>query len=97
MILLYILLSVYILAVNFYSFRLVKTQRDDFEAGGELGCGDGKLILAALLGGAGAIYLTMFALRFRLGNLMLMISMPVLAVLNVYLFYLGFRSVMLFL
>ena len=95
MTLLYVLLSVYILAVNFYAFRLVKIQRDEFEAGGCLS--DGKLILTALLGGATAIYVTMFAMHFRLGNLLLMIAMPVLAVLNVYCFYLGFRSVWLFL
>lgn len=96
MVLLYILLSVYILAVNFYAFRLVKSQREDFEAGGEP-TGDGKLLLAALLGGATAIYVSMFAMRFRLGNLLLMIAMPVLAVLNIYGFYLGFRSVWMFL
>lgn len=97
MTLLYILLSVYILAVNFYAFRLVKTQRDDFEAGADMSCKDGKLILAAMLGGATAIYAAMFALRFRLGNLLLMVAMPVLAVLNIYAFYLGYRSVWLFL
>ncbi len=97
MILLYVLLTVYILAINFYSFRLVKTQRDEFEAGGEPGGRDGKLILAAILGGATAVYITMFAMRFRLGNLILMILMPVLAVLNIYAFYLGFRSVWMYL
>ena len=96
MILLYVLLTVYILAVNFYAFRLVKVQRDEFEAGGDRPS-DGKLILAALLGGATAVYVSMFAMRFRLSNLLLMIAMPVLAVLNIYCFYLGFRSVWLFL
>lgn len=52
MILLTILLSTYILAVNFYGFRLLKTQRDGFEAGEKkAGEGDGKLLLAAALGG----------------------------------------------
>lgn len=98
MILLYILLTVYILSVNFYSFRLIKTQRDDWEAGGDaFSKQDGKLFLAAILGGATAIYATMFAMRFRLSNLILMISMPVLAVLNLYLFYLSFRGIYLFL
>lgn len=98
MILLYVLLTVYILAINFYSFRLVKTQRDDWEAGGDsFGKQDGKLFLAAILGGATAIYVSMFAMRFRLSNLLLMIAMPVLAVVNLYLFFLSFRGIYLFL
>ena len=68
MILLTILLSTYILAVNFYGFRLLKTQRDGFEAGEKkAGEGDGKLMLA----------------------------LPLLAVINVYCFYLGFRGIFL--
>ncbi len=98
MTLLYILLTVYILAVNFYSFRLIKTQRDDWEAGGDsFSKQDGKLMLAAILGGASAIYIAMFAMHFRLSNLLLMIALPVLAVLNLYCFFLGFRSIYLFL
>ncbi len=98
MTLLYVLLSVYILAINFYSFRLVKTQHDDWEAGGDtFQRQNGKLLLAALLGGAAAIYLTMFLLRFRLSNLLLMIVLPIFAVLNFYCFVLGFRGIYLFL
>lgn len=98
MILLYILLTVYILAVNFYAFRQLKTQRDAYEAGDQkVGGGDGKLILAAILGGAPAIYISMFILRYRLGNLLFMIAMPVLSVLNFYCFYLAFRGIYLFL
>ncbi len=96
MILLYILITVYILAVNFYAFRLIKSQRDEFEAGGETG-GYGKLLLAAILGGAATIYASMFAMHYRLSNLLLMIVLPVLAVLNFYGFYLGYRSVWMFL
>lgn len=97
MILLYILLIVYILAINFYSYRLIKTQRDDWEAGGDsFSKQDGKLMLAAILGGASAIYIAMFAMRFRLSNLLLMIALPVLAVLNLYCFFLGFRGIYLF-
>lgn len=94
----YVLLTVYILAVNFYSFRLVKTQRDDWESGGNVySKQDGKLFLAAVLGGAVAIYISMFAMRFRLSNLALMIFMPLIAVINLYCFFIGFRSVYLFL
>ena len=97
MILLYVLLGIYILAVNFASFMLVKRQFEEWEAGDTSARKtDGKIVLAALLGGASAIYITMFCLRYRLSNLLLMISMPVLAALNIYCFYLGFRSIYFF-
>lgn len=95
---LYIVLAVYIAAVNFYAFRLVKTQRDAYDAGAEnVQKGDGKLILTALLGGSITLYVTMFAMRYRLSNLLLMIALPVLAVVNCYCFFLAFRSIYLFL
>ena len=97
MVFLYILLAIYILAVNFASFMLVKRQVEEWEAGDATAHKtDGKIILAALLGGASAIYITMFCLRYRLSNLLLMILMPVLAALNLYCFYLGFRSIYFF-
>ena len=92
---LYILLAVYILAVNFYSFWLVKTLREEVESG-DHSKGDSKLLIAALLGGATAIYASMFAFRYRLGSILLMILIPVLAVLNIYTFFLGFRGIYLF-
>ncbi len=93
MLLLYIIFIVYILAVNFYAVILLRTQRDE-ACGNEtkMNSGDGKLILTAILGGAIAIYVSMFIMRYRLKNLLLMILMPVLAVLNVYFFILAFRS-----
>lgn len=98
MILLYILLATYIAAVNFLAFRLIKSQRDGVEAGDrEEGEGDGKLLLAAALGGATAMYATMFILRYRLENCLLMIALPLLAVVNLYCFYLGFHGIALFL
>lgn len=93
MLLLYILFIVYIVAVNFYAVLLLKSQRD--ESCGEeskMNAGDGKLILTAILGGAIGIYVTMFILRYRLKNLLLMILMPVIGVLNVYLIITAFRS-----
>lgn len=94
MILLYILLSVYILAVNFYAFLLIKTQREESTQSDppEKRTSDGKLLLTAFLGGAVAMYVSMFAFRYRLKDLVLMISLPVLAALNVYLFILAFRA-----
>ncbi len=93
---LYIMFAVYIAAVNFYGFRYVKTLRDSEDAG-ERTEGDGKLVLTALLGGATTIYLCMFLMRYRLSSMILMIFLPLIAVLNFYCFYLGFRSIYLFL
>lgn len=93
MLLLYIILIVYIFAVNFYSFLLIKGQKDEADDGSQkLKAGDGKLFLSALLGGATAIYISMFLFKFRLKNLFLMITMPVLAALNIYFFFFAFRT-----
>lgn len=93
MLLLYIIFIVYILAVNFYAVMLLRAQRDEFgENDSKITSGDGKLILTAILGGAIAIYVSMFIMRFRLKNLLLMILMPVIAVLNVYFFIVAFKS-----
>lgn len=92
MVLLYIIFGVYIAAINFYAVLLLKSQRDEFGESDSRVTGDGKLLLAALLGGAVALYLSMFIMHYRLKNLLLMILLPVLGVLNVYFFVLAFRS-----
>ncbi len=93
MLLLYVIFIVYILAVNFYAVMLVRAQRDEFSESDNGGkTGDGKLILTAILGGAIAIYVSMFLMRYRLKNILLMVLMPVIAVLNVYFAVLAFRS-----
>ena len=93
MLLLYIIFVVYILAVNFYAVMLIKSQRDEYGDDETMKrSGDGKIILTALLGGAISIYVSMFIMRYRTKNLLLMITLPVIGVLNVYLFILAFRS-----
>lgn len=92
MVLVYVICAVYIIAVNFYSVMLLKTQRDEYSDGDKKGAGDGKLILAAILGGALSIYISMFIMRYRLNNLLFMILMPVIAVINIYFFYVALRS-----
>lgn len=91
MLLLYIIFAVYIAAINFYAVLLIKAQRDEY-GDNQPKTGDGKLILTAILGGAIALYVSMFIMRYRLKNLLLMILLPVIGVLNVYFFVLAFRS-----
>ncbi len=95
MLLLYVLLTVYIIAVNFYGFRFIKLQRDSVDAG-ETPMGDGKLFLAAVMGGSIAIFVSMFVMRYRLSSFILMVFLPLLAVFNLYCFYLAYRGIWLF-
>ena len=107
MIILYVLLIAYILAINFYAFLLVKSLRDK-EREAELHRETaplvdptqapppekyvGKLCITGALGGAITIYVCMFLFKFRRGDLLLMVLMPLLGVLNLYLWVILFRS-----
>lgn len=110
MILLYIMLAAYIVAVNFYAFLLVKSLRDaektaevkrqaeplsnaaNLEPQPIKDRSLGKLLLTGALGGAITIYACMFILKYKRSDLLLMVLMPLLGVLNVYLFVLLFKS-----
>ncbi len=111
MIILYILLIAYIVAINFYSFLLVKTLHDeDRKSEIERQAAPltentaaqtskkttnrpmSKLFIAGALGGAITIYVCMFLFKYRRADLLLMVLMPLLGVLNVYLFVLLSRS-----
>lgn len=93
MLLLYIVFAAYIIAVNVYSVMLLLSLRNEYLLDeNKLNVGDGKLLLSAILGGALGIYVTMFITRFKLKNMLLMISLPVIAVLNIWFFVLAFRS-----
>lgn len=93
MLLLYIIAAVYIAAVNLYGFMLVKTQKKQRDERGERAASaDAKLLIAALLGGGAAIYTAMFLTKFRTDSMLLMILVPVIIVLNFYLFFILFRS-----
>ena len=108
MIILYALLIAYIIAVNFYAFILVKTfreqdQQEELRRQGEPLTSVntpaqppqkylGKLLTTGLLGGAITIYICMFIFKWKRTELLLMVVMPLLGVLNVYLWILLFRS-----
>ena len=89
----YIVFTVYIIAINFYSIMLLISQKNEYLIDeSKLNSGDGKLILSALLGGALGIYVTMFITRFKLKNMLFMILMPVIGALNVWFIVLAYRS-----
>lgn len=114
MVLFYILLVAYILAVNFYAFLLVKSLRDTEREAEAVRQGEpiasatteapkppqkylSKLIVTGVLGGAVTIYVCMFLLKYKRNDLLLMVLMPLLGVLNVYLFVMLFRNGLSFL
>ena len=119
MIILYVLLVAYILAINFYAFLLIKSMRDkdksaefqrqtpSFETDNKESVESpsalqkttkppektsGKLLITGLLGGAITIYVCMFIFKYKRTELLLMVLMPLLGVLNIYLWVLLFRS-----
>lgn len=117
MLILYILLIAYIVAINFYAFILVKSLRDK-ERDAQIQAQAqplvsasteglpieqtntpapvqryiGKLLITGLLGGAITIYVCMFILKFKRTELLLMVLMPLLGVLNIYMWVLLFKS-----
>ncbi len=93
MILLYILFGTYLIAVNVYSFMLVRAQKIAArERGNNAKNKNGKLLVAGFLGGAVAAYAALFILKFKTDNVLLMILLPVLSVLNVYIIILLMRN-----
>ena len=85
-----VLLVVYILAVNFYAFLMMKDIKDEQVTPVTLY--DRKLALTAVLGGAITIYVCMFVFKYRRNSLFLMILMPVLGALNLWLWFVAIRS-----
>lgn len=78
--------------MNFYSFLLVKGLKDEYSEDVPDKSSDGRLVLTGFLGGAITIYICMFVFKYRLKSLFLMLLMPILGVLNVYLWVIAFRS-----
>ena len=93
MIFVYILLGVYLAAVNLYAFLLVRNQkRRAAERGNEDKSGNARLLTAGFLGGAIAAYAAMFIYRHKTDNALMMVLLPLLGALNLYLIYALIRS-----
>ena len=84
MLILILVLAAYLFGVNFYAFLLIKSMRkEEAELAQPLGetapptsttkKGDGRLALTGILGGALTVYVCMFAMKYKLKNMFLMI------------------------
>lgn len=92
LVLCYVLAAVYTIAINVYGALLLKFQKNAEESDdNDERVSDGKLLLAAALGGAIGIYAFMFVFRYRLKSLGFMILMPMLGALTLVAWYLILR------
>ena len=94
LLLLKILIPVYLISVNVYSFLLLRAQKQSFEENeqSEKRVKDIRLYLAGLFGGAIGVYVGMFCLKFRLKNFFLMVIMPLLIAVTLYFAIFAFMS-----
>lgn len=92
LILIKILVIVYYVAINVYSFMLLKSQKKNEDEGNCSRIRDGNIFVTALLGGALGFYVGAFVLKFRTRSLFLMVFMPVLIVVNVFFIVVGFLN-----
>ena len=85
----YILLIVYILAINLYGILMLHFQKKARIDGDEenIAISDTKLMLTGLLGGATGIFVFMFILKYRLRSMFMMVLMPIFIALNFYIVY----------
>ena len=85
----YIIIIVYIIAINLYGILMLRFQKKARENGDEenIGISDTKLLLAGFLGGAAGIFTFMFILKYRLKSLFMMVLMPILISINIYVFF----------
>ena len=89
MTLFFVILGVYLAAVNFYGVLLMHFQKKNYDEEAEKRISDGRIFLTAFLGGTLGIYLYMLIGKFRLHSLALVVLLPLVFVLNAYLVYLA--------
>ncbi|MBR2322470.1 MAG: hypothetical protein IKA54_02620 [Clostridia bacterium] len=87
-----ILIAVYLIAINFYAFMLVRAQKIQRIEDGESKVKDGKLFLTGAIGGALGIFISTFILSYRKDSLLLMVVMPLLFAVTAYFLILGFMT-----
>ncbi len=82
------LIIVYLLAINLFGYMLILTDKRKLDNAEDIksvkSVKFSKLIFTAFLGGALGIYLSLFILKYKTNNLPLMITMPLILVVNVY-------------
>ena len=54
------------------------------------------MLLISAMGGAIAIFVSMLVLHYRMDSMLLMLVLPLLCVVNIYCFYLGYRGIFVF-
>lgn len=93
-VLFYIIFIVYVIAINLYGALMLGYQKQAREDGDDenVSIGDSKLFIAGILGGATAIYVSMFIRKYRLKSIFMMVVMPILIVINVYFAIMFFTS-----
>lgn len=90
----YVVFSVYIIAINFYGVLMLYFQKKDRENGDEenVSISDGKLLFTGLLGGSLGIFVFMFIFKYRLKSIVMMVLLPIFITLNVYAVIFGFNN-----
>lgn len=90
----YIIIIVYIIAINLYGILMLRFQKKAREDGDEenIGISDTKLLLAGILGAATGIFVFMFVFKYRLKSLFMMVLMPVFIAINIYLLFIALNS-----
>lgn len=87
-----ILIVVYFLAINLFSFLLMRTQKLELVKTNQTTVKDSKLFLVGVMGGALGIFISTFILAYRRDSMFIMIVMPLLITITVYFIVAGIFS-----
>lgn len=79
-----ILLIVYLVSINLYSFMLIYSQKKQIAESGESKIKDSKLFFIGVIGGALCEFIASIVLAYRRESLLLMVVMPLLTAITAY-------------